>query len=73
MDDKKKLAALVGLIVLALGAVGFMMSKNVGGEGPEKKAGSLEEGINHETGLPLNPPSPNAGGPGTDPSMPNPR
>ncbi|MCC6686312.1 MAG: hypothetical protein IT205_04925 [Fimbriimonadaceae bacterium] len=69
MDDKKKLIALVGVIVIALAAVGMMMAKNVGGEGPEKKAGSLEEGINHETGLPLNPPSPNAAG--GDPSLPN--
>ena len=51
MDDKKKLIALVGVIVIALAAVGMMMAKNVGGEGPEKKAGSLEEGINHETGF----------------------
>ena len=55
MEDKKKLAVLVGVIVLALGGVGFMMSQGVGGEGPPKKVGSLEEGVNHETGMPLNP------------------
>lgn len=66
MDDKKKLLGLVGVIAIALAAVGLMMSKGTGGEAPEHKAGSLEEGINHDNGLPLNPPSQRQG---SDPSL----
>ena len=62
MDDKKKLAVLVGVIVLALGAVGFMMTKGVPKEEQARSVGSLEENMNKETGLPLNPPKNDVGG-----------
>lgn len=62
MDDKKKLAALIGLIVVALGAVGFMMTKGPGADEKPREVGSLEENVNKETGLPLNPPKNDVGG-----------
>ncbi|MBL8087828.1 MAG: hypothetical protein JNM85_07125 [Chthonomonas sp.] len=77
MDDQKKKLALIAIVVLALIAAGVSITKSTSSE-QGKAVGSLEEGINKENGLPLNPP-PNptgaasanpAGAAPNDPSMP---
>lgn len=55
MEDKKKMVGLIAVIVLALAAVVFTVQRGPGAEKLES-VGTLEEGINKDTGLPLNPP-----------------
>lgn len=59
-DNKKKVLVIVGL-VLALGIAAFSVTKSSVTE-QGKAVGSLEEGINKENGLPLNPPPNDPGG-----------
>lgn len=81
-SSQKKLFIMIGVVVLAIAIAIFAFSKS-GMTGPQEKAvGSLEEGINKESGLPLNPPpvdqnaqpTPSPGAPNAapnDPSMPS--
>lgn len=57
MDENKKKAIVIGLVIVGVIAAGvsFMKSGVVGGD-KENVVGSLEEGVNHKTGLPLDPP-----------------
>lgn len=59
MEDKKKLLLVIGVIVVALVAIFVSASKSASGD-KLQPVGSLEEGINHDTGMPLNPPPANA-------------
>lgn len=68
MDENKKKFIVIGIAVLAIIAAAMMFSKS-GIAGPkEEVVGSLEGGVNKDTGLPLNPP-PASGAPAEDPSL----
>ncbi|MCE9558143.1 MAG: hypothetical protein K8R88_04260 [Armatimonadetes bacterium] len=56
-DDKKKIAIIGSVIVIAVVALAIMISKGgVGGEAKGQASGTLEGGMNTKTGLPLDPP-----------------